>query len=152
MTPTLAAMVRRIAWLLVVGAALGALTLLLLPTPAPPVYEPPPVTPLPTATLAAPTLTPVLLVTPPPFFSVIAVATRAPLPIDPARLGSGRNWFQTGMLAVVAALILLAYASHLDEGLIDRIDWRWVFAAMPLAWGLHFAAKCYDRRIRILRR
>jgi hypothetical protein len=81
-----------------------------------------------------------------------AVATRAPLPIDPARLGSGRNWFQTGMLAVVAALILLAYASHLDEGLIDRIDWRWVFAAMPLAWGLHFAAKCYDRRIRILRR
>ncbi len=64
MTPTLADMVRRIAWLLLAGTALTALTLLLLPTPAPPVYEPPPVTPLPTATLAAPTLTPVLLVTP----------------------------------------------------------------------------------------
>jgi len=80
-----------------------------------------------------------------------AIAARAPLPIDPARLGSGHNGFQTGMLLLVAALILFAYASHLDQGLIERADWRWVFAAIPLAWGLHFAAKWYDRRIKRLR-
>lgn len=79
------------------------------------------------------------------------VAARAPLPIDPARLGSGRNWFQTGALILIAAIILLAYAAHLDEGMMDRIDWRWIFAAIPLAYGLHFAARCYDRRIRRLR-
>lgn len=64
MTPTLAGMVRRIAWLLVAGAALAALILLLLPTPAPPVYERPPLTPAPTATAVAPTVTPLLLATP----------------------------------------------------------------------------------------
>lgn len=81
-----------------------------------------------------------------------AVAARAPLPIDPARLGSGHNWFQTIMLALVAMLILFAYAMHLDEGLLARTDWYWVFAAIPLAWGLHFAAKWYDRRLKSLRR
>lgn len=81
-----------------------------------------------------------------------AVAARAPLPIDPARLGSGHNWLQTAMLVLVAALILFAYASHLDEGLIARTDWRWVFVAIPLAWGLHFASKWYDGRIGRLRR
>jgi len=81
-----------------------------------------------------------------------AVAARAPLPIDPARLGNGHNWFQTIMLALVGALVLFAYAAHLDEGLIERADWRWVFAAIPLAWGLHFASKWYDGRIGRLRR
>ena len=81
-----------------------------------------------------------------------AVAARAPLPIDPARLGSGHNWFQTGLFTLVAALVLFAYAAHLDDGLIERTDWRWVFAAIPLAWALHFAAKYHDRRIRSLRR
>ena len=81
-----------------------------------------------------------------------AVAARAPLPIDPARLGSGHNWFQTIMLALVAMLILFAYAMHLDEGLLARTDRYWVFAAIPLAWGLHFAAKWYDRRLKSLRR
>lgn len=80
-----------------------------------------------------------------------AVAARAPLPIDPARLGSGHNWFQTGMLVLIGAIILLAYAAHLDEGMMDRIDWRWIFAAIPLAYSLHFAARCYDRRIKRLR-
>lgn len=64
MTPTLASMVRRIAWLLAAGVALAALILLLLPTPAPPVYERPPVTPAPTAAEATPTVTPLRLVTP----------------------------------------------------------------------------------------
>ena len=81
-----------------------------------------------------------------------AVRTRAPLPIDPARLGSGRNWFQMASLAIVIPIILFAYVSHLDEGLIGRFDWRWVFAAIPLAWGLHFAGKWYDGRIKGLRR
>ncbi|WP_448140596.1 hypothetical protein [Sphingopyxis fribergensis] len=73
-----------------------------------------------------------------------AVAARAPLPIDPQRIGSGHNWFQSASLALVALLILVAYASHLDEGMIARIDWRWVFAAIPLAWALHFVGKWYD--------
>ena len=64
MIPDLADMLRRIAWLLLAGAALAALILLLLPTPAPPVYERPAVTPVLTAAEAAPTVTPVLLVTP----------------------------------------------------------------------------------------
>lgn len=81
-----------------------------------------------------------------------AVRVRAPLPIEPARLGSGRNWFQMASLALVVPVILLAYASHLDEGLIERFDWRWVFAAIPFAWGLHFAGKWYDGRIKELRR
>ena len=72
MRPDLADMLRRIAWLLLVGTALGALILLLLPAPAPPVYERRPVTSLPTASLVAPTLTPVLLVTP------LASPNRAP--------------------------------------------------------------------------
>ncbi|MBD3731210.1 MAG: hypothetical protein IE934_00635 [Sphingopyxis sp.] len=81
-----------------------------------------------------------------------AVAARAPLPIEPARLGSGTNWFQIASLAVVVPIILLAYASHLDEGLIDRFDWRWAFATIPLAWALHFAGKSYDRYMKKLRR
>lgn len=81
-----------------------------------------------------------------------AVRARAPLPIEPARLGSGHNWFQTASIAVVVPVILLAYASHMDEGLIERFDWRWAFAAIPLAWGLHFAGKWYDRHMKGLRR
>ena len=81
-----------------------------------------------------------------------AVRARAPLPIDPARLGSGRNWFQIASLAIVAPVILLAFFAHLVEGLIERLDWRWVFAAIPLAWALHFAGKWYDGRVRGLRR
>ncbi len=82
-----------------------------------------------------------------------AVAARAPLPIDPARLGSGRNWFHTASIAVVVPVILLAFASHLDERLIDRVDWwGWMLLIGPLAWGLHFAGKWYDRRLKGLRR
>ncbi len=81
-----------------------------------------------------------------------AVRVRAPLPIDPARLGSGRNWFQAGSLALLVPIILLAYFTHLDEGLIERLDWRWVFAAIPFAVGLHFAGKWYDGRMKGLRR
>jgi hypothetical protein len=82
-----------------------------------------------------------------------AVAARAPLPIDPARLGSGHNWFQTASIAVVAPVILLAFASHLDERPIERIDWwGWILLIGPLAWALHFAGKWYDRRIGSLRR
>lgn len=81
-----------------------------------------------------------------------AVAARAPLPVDPQRIGSGHNWFQSVSWLLIAALVLVAYASHLDEGMIARIDWRWVFAAIPLVWALHFAGKWYDGRIRRLRR
>lgn len=82
-----------------------------------------------------------------------AVAARAPLPIDPARLGSGHNWFQTGSIVVVTPIILLAFFSHLDERLIERIDWwGWILLTGPLAWVLYFAGKWYDRRIGSLRR
>ncbi|MDO9368306.1 MAG: hypothetical protein Q7T68_07035 [Sphingopyxis sp.] len=82
-----------------------------------------------------------------------AVAARAPLPIDPQRIGSGHNWFQTASIAVVVPLILLAFFSHLDEGIIERVDWwGWLLLTGPLAWGLHFAGKWYDgwmkRRLR----
>ena len=60
MRPVLADTVRRVVWLLLAGTALGALILLLLPTPAPPVYErgsvAPPATASPTPTVAAPPL------------------------------------------------------------------------------------------------
>lgn len=81
-----------------------------------------------------------------------AVAARAPLPIDPARLGSGRNWFQIASLAIMVPIILLAYITNLEEGLFARIDWRWVFVAIPIAVGLHFAGKWYDGRLKRLRR
>lgn len=81
-----------------------------------------------------------------------AVRARAPLPIEPGRLGSGHNWFQTASIALVVPVILLAFFSHLDEDLIGRIDWRWVFAVIPLAWALHFAGKWYDGYMKGLRR
>jgi len=80
MTPTLAGIVRRIAWLLVAGAALAALILFLLPTPAPPVYERPPLTPAPTAAAAAPTVTPLLLATPLVSFPPATTTTAAAAP------------------------------------------------------------------------
>lgn len=82
-----------------------------------------------------------------------AVATRAPLPVDPQRLGSGHNWFQTASIAVIVPVILLYVFSHLDERLIERVDWwGWILLIGPLAWALHFAGKWYDRRIKSLRR
>lgn len=82
-----------------------------------------------------------------------AVRSRAPLPIDPARLGSGHNWFQTASIAVVVPIILLAFFSHLDERLIERVDWwGWILLAGPLAWALHFAGKWYDDRLKRQRR
>lgn len=82
-----------------------------------------------------------------------AIAARAPLPIDPARIGSGNNWFQTASIAVIVPVILLFYFSHLDEGLIERVDWwGWILLIGPLAWALHFAGKWYDGRIKRLRR
>ena len=82
-----------------------------------------------------------------------AVRTRAPLPIDPVRLGSGRNWFQIGSIALVAPVIFLAFFSHVDDRLIERIDWwGWMVLIVPLAWGLHFAGKWYDGHMRNLRR
>lgn len=81
------------------------------------------------------------------------VRMRAPLPIEPARLGSGHNWFQTASIAVVVPVILLAFFSHLDERIIERVDWwGWMLLVVPLAWALHFAGKLYDRRIKHLRR
>ena len=82
MRPDLADMLRRIVWLLLVGTALGALIFLLLPMPAPPVYERRPVTSLPTASLAVPTVTPVLLVTP------LASAPLTPTPGPTAMIGA----------------------------------------------------------------
>jgi hypothetical protein len=61
--------------------------------------------------------------------------TGAPLPIEPGRLGSGHNRFQTASIALVVPVILRAFFSHLDEELIGRNDWRWVFAIIPMAWG-----------------
>lgn len=78
-----------------------------------------------------------------------AVAARAPLPIDPQRLGSGRNWFQTASIAVIVPVILLYVFSHLDERLIAHIDWwGWILLVAPLAWALHFAGKWYDGRLK----
>lgn len=78
-----------------------------------------------------------------------AVRARAPLPIEPARLCSGHNWFQTATIAVIVPVILLSFFSHLDEGLIERIDWwGWILLVGPLAWGLHFAGKWYDGRMK----
>lgn len=71
-------MLRRIAWLLVAGTALGALILLLLPTSAAPVYERPPITPTPTAAAAAPAATPLLLATPLASFPPATTTTAAP--------------------------------------------------------------------------
>lgn len=82
-----------------------------------------------------------------------AVRTRAPLPIDPARLGSGHNWFQTASIAAVVPVIFLFFFSHLDEGLIERVDWwGWTLLVVPLAWGLHFAGKRYDGHMKRRRR
>lgn len=81
-----------------------------------------------------------------------AVRSRAPLPIEPRRLGSGHNWFQTASIAVVIPVILLAFFSHVDEGLIERVDWwGWILLVGPLAWGLHFAGKWYDQRMKMRR-
>ena len=82
-----------------------------------------------------------------------AVAVRAPLPIDPARIGNGHNWFQTASIVAIVPVVLLYVFSHLDERLIERIDWwGWILLIGPLAWALHFAGKWYDGRIKRLRR
>ncbi|WP_293701972.1 MULTISPECIES: hypothetical protein [unclassified Sphingopyxis] len=82
-----------------------------------------------------------------------AVAARAPLPIDPARLRSGHNWFQTASIAATLPIIALAFFSHLDKSLIERTEWwGWLVLTGPLAWALYFAGKWYDRRIGSLRR
>lgn len=75
-----------------------------------------------------------------------AVAGRAPLPIDPRRLGSGRNWFQIAMIALVAAMILVGYAAHADEELLTGPAAYLLVAGVPAAWALHFASKWHDRR------
>ena len=76
-----------------------------------------------------------------------AVAARAPLPIDPQNVASGHNWYQIGVYVVIAPVILLAMFGHLGgDGMIESIQWGWFLAAVPLAWGLHFAAKWHDRR------
>jgi hypothetical protein len=78
-----------------------------------------------------------------------AVRMRAPLPIEPGRLGSGHNWFQTASIAVVVPIILLAFFVHIDEGIIERVDWwGWILLTGPLAWALHFAGKWYDGRMK----
>lgn len=80
------------------------------------------------------------------------VAARAPLPIDPRRIGSGHNWFQTASIAVIVPVVLLYVFSHLDKRIVERIDWwGWVVLIAPLAWALHFAGKWYDGRIGRLR-
>lgn len=75
-----------------------------------------------------------------------AVAARAPLPIDPARLGSPHNWFQIALMLLVAPILFLALFSHLDAGLVERIPPIFVIAIVPIAWALHFASKWHDRR------
>lgn len=76
-----------------------------------------------------------------------AVAARAPLPIDPQNLASGHNWYQIGVYVVVAPLILLAIFGHVGgDGMIESGVWGWLVPLVPVAWGLHFAAKWHDRR------
>lgn len=78
-----------------------------------------------------------------------AVAARAPLPVDPRLIGSGHNWFQTASVMVIVPVILLYVFSHLDERLVERIDWwGWIMLIGPLAWALHFAGKWYDGRMK----
>ena len=76
---------------------------------------------------------------------------RAPLPIDPARLGSGYSWFRIASIAAALPVIFLAFFSHVDKQLVDRTDWGRFLRAVPLAWGLHVAGKLYDRRMKRLR-
>lgn len=80
-----------------------------------------------------------------------AVRARAPLPIDPARLGSGRNWYQVAMIILIAAMVLTAYAHHVDDDLMTGFAGTLFVLGVPLAWGLHFAAKWHDRRTRRVR-
>lgn len=75
-----------------------------------------------------------------------AVAGRAPLPIDPQRLGSGRNWFQTVMIALIGVMILAGYAIHADESLLKGPAAYLLVLGVPLVWALHFASKWHDRR------
>lgn len=50
-------------------------------------------------------------------------------------------------------MIFLFFFSHLDEGLIERVDWwGWTLLVVPLAWGLHFAGKRYDGHMKRRRR
>ncbi len=74
------------------------------------------------------------------------VAPRAPLPIDPQNLGSGHNWYQNGVYAIAGLVIVLALFGHVaGDGLIESGAWGWLMLLVPIAWGLHFAAKWHDR-------
>lgn len=75
-----------------------------------------------------------------------AVRARAPLPIDPARIGSGRNWYQIAMVALIGTMVLAAYAVHVDEDILAGGAAALYLLGVPLVWGLHFAAKWHDRR------
>lgn len=75
-----------------------------------------------------------------------AVAVRAPLPVDPQNLGSGHNWYQTGVYVVAGLIILVALFGHVGgDAMIESGPWMWLFLLVPIAWGLHFAAKWHDR-------
>lgn len=76
-----------------------------------------------------------------------AVAARAPLPVDPRHVGSGHNWFQNGVYILAGLIILVALFGHVGgDGMIESGPWVWLFLLVPIAWGLHFAAKWHDRR------
>lgn len=75
-----------------------------------------------------------------------AVAARAPLPIDPRRVGSGQNWYQIAMVVLIAAMIMIAYGAHADEGIMTGFSSYLLVFGVPLVWGLHFASKWHDRR------
>jgi hypothetical protein len=75
-----------------------------------------------------------------------AVAARAPLPVDPQTLGSGHNWYQNGVYAIAGLIIVVALFGHVGgDGMIESGAWGWLFLLVPVAWGLHFAAKAHDR-------
>lgn len=74
-----------------------------------------------------------------------AVAGRAPLPVDPERARIPHNWYMTAQYAIAGFLLALYFSSHVNDQWIERIDWRWVFALVPIAWVLHFAGRRHDR-------
>ena len=75
-----------------------------------------------------------------------AVAARAPLPVDPRYIGSEQNWYRIAMVVLIAAMIMIAYGSHADEGIMAGFTGYLFILGVPLVWGLHFAAKWHDRR------
>jgi hypothetical protein len=74
-----------------------------------------------------------------------AVASRAPMPIDPALARIPVNPYHLAQFVVIAPFALLYFYSHFDKDVIGWFRIEIFYGLALIAWALYFAAKRHDR-------